>query len=127
MNKFMKSLAIGILAGWSSLAMPAQLPPAAEKEIAQLLTALGQSGCQFNRNGSWYAAADAQAHLTKKYEYLRKKEKLASTEDFISMAGSQSSSSGQDYQVQCGVQPAMPSANWLREQLKQLRSVKPAS
>lgn len=122
--------ATGFLLAILCLCMPvhaAQLPPSAEKEISQLLNALGSSGCQFNRNGSWYKATDAQAHLTKKYDYLRKKEKLASTEDFIVMAGTQSSSSGEAYQVQCGAQPAMPSATWLREQLGRLRAAGPAT
>ena len=100
----------------------AELPQSALREIDQLLEALGSSNCRFNRNGTWYTASDAQAHLTKKYEYLRKKKLLGSAEDFITGAGTESSRSGQPYQVQCGQEDAVPSAVWLQGALRRLRS-----
>ena len=110
-----------LLAFWPA-AYSAELSPSALAEIDQLLGALGSSNCRFYRNGKWYGAPDAQAHLTKKYEYLRKKKLLGSTEDFITGAGTESSRSGQPYQVQCGKDEAVPSAVWLKTELRRLRS-----
>ncbi|AXQ31650.1 hypothetical protein D0B54_06480 [Solimonas sp. K1W22B-7] len=105
-----------------SPAWAAELPAPAAAEIGRLLDALETSGCRFNRNGSWYPAADARGHLAKKVDYLRDKGLLASAEDFITRAGTGSSVSGKPYQVQCGTQPAQSSADWLRGQLRRLRS-----
>ena len=103
-------------------ARSAELPQSAVWEIDHLLGALGSSNCRFYRNGTWYTASDAQAHLTKKYEYLRKKKLLESAEDFITKGGTESSRSGQPYQVQCGQEDAVPSAVWLQAALRRLRS-----
>lgn len=94
----------------------------AERETEQLIQALGQSGCQFERNGSWYPADEAQAHLRKKLAYLRKRSLADTTELFIERAGSQSSLSGKPYRVRCGDRPAATSATWLQAKLVQLRA-----
>jgi len=114
-------LLLTLMAFWPA-AHSAELSQSALSEIDRLLGALGSSNCRFNRNGTWYTASDAQAHLTKKYEYLRKKKLLGSAEDFITGAGTESSRSGQPYQVQCGQESAVPSAVWLQAALRRLRS-----
>ena len=48
----------------------------------------------FIRNGSEYPAAEARAHLQKKLDYLERKDLVASSEDFIERAATQSSLSG---------------------------------
>ena len=101
--------------------VPATPPPQAEREIEQLIATLARSGCQFQRNGSWYDAAQAQAHLRKKYAYLRKRDMVASAEQFIERAGSQSSISGKPYQVRCSGRPAVTSASWLNDRLAEIR------
>ena len=103
-------------------ARSAELPQSAISEIDQLLGSLGSSNCRFYRNGKWYSSSDAQAHLTKKYEYLRKEKLLSSAEDFITGAGTESSRSGQPYKVQCGKEDSVPSAVWLQAALRRLRS-----
>ena len=107
----------------ASLSAPA--PARARAEIDALLKALQTSGCQFNRNGSWYSAAEAQAHLTKKLEYLEGKDLVKSAEDFISLGASTSSSSGKPYLVRCGSEAAIESKAWLQSQLTALRQSKP--
>ena len=119
MNKVL--LLLSLMAFWPA-AHSAELPQAASREIDHLLGELGSSECRFKRNGTWYNASQAQAHLTKKYEYLRKKKLLGSAEDFITGAGTESSRSGQPYQVQCGKEDAVPSAVWLQATLRRLRS-----
>jgi hypothetical protein len=97
-------------------------PAATRAEIDALLTRLESSGCDFNRNGSWYKGAEAKAHLLKKLEYLENKSTLRSTEQFIEQTASSSSSSGKPYLVKCGGANPQPSAQWLSKQLEGLRA-----
>ena len=100
----------------------ATLPPAARSEIEILLSRLAASGCEFKRNGSWHTAAEAQAHLHRKLEYLVDKGAVASTEQFIERAASRSSISGRAYLVRCGSQAPVASGAWLRAELQAMRS-----
>lgn len=59
-----------------------------------MLSFVEDSGCTFIRNGSEYPAAEARAHLQKKLDYLERKDLVASSEDFIERAATQSSLSG---------------------------------
>lgn len=92
----------------------------AQFEITHLLHYLSASGCEFYRNGKWHAVEEARSHIEKKYQYLLKKQIIESAEDFISKAASQSSISGEPYQVRCG-NDVSPSAVWLMEELMRLR------
>ena len=94
----------------------------AQQEISHLMTRLGASGCQFNRNGSWYPSSTAESHLRRKYEYLLKKDLVTTAESFIERAGSESSSSGKPYLVKCSDGQAVPSADWLTAELARYRS-----
>jgi len=100
----------------------APLPPPARGEIEVLLSRLAASGCQFKRNGSWHSAVEAQAHLRRKLDYLVDKGAVASAEQFIERAASQSSMSGKAYQVKCGSQAPMASGQWLRTELQVMRT-----
>jgi hypothetical protein len=110
---------------WVSATHAAELPAKGATEIAHLLQHLGASGCEFNRNGDWYNAKDASAHIRKKYDYLLKKGLLGSAEDFIRLGATESSMSHQAYQVRCGAQ-VEPSADWMSEELERFRSSKGA-
>jgi Family of unknown function (DUF5329) len=114
-----------LLAVCASLAHAGSLPATAKAEIEAVLTALKSSGCQFNRNGTWYSGADAQTHLTKKLVYLEDKNLIKSAEEFIELGASTSSASGKPYQVRCGAVPAVDSKLWIQSQLKSLRATKP--
>ena len=93
--------------------------PAAEAEIAHLLAFIGSSGCTFLRNGSEAAADQAQQHIAMKYGNIRKR--VATTEDFIRYAATESSMSGKPYKVRCkGVE--QPSAAWLKTELARYRA-----
>ena len=112
-----------------AMAMPqawADAPPSAETqaEIRALIGALKTSGCEFERNGSWYDSTKAAAHLQQKYDYLLKKKLVPTTAAFIERAGSQSSMSGKAYQVRCAGQAPVNSADWLNAQLKQLAATR---
>lgn len=103
-------------------AVPA--PPAVHAEIEGLLQKLEASGCRFNRNGSWYSASEARAHLSKKLDYLEGKDMIKSTDDFIRLAASTSSMSGKPYLVQCEGAAAVESKAWLNRQLEAARATK---
>jgi hypothetical protein len=105
-----------------TLAAAAQTPAALRAEIDALLAKLQASGCQFNRNGSWYNGLEAKEHLLRKLEYLEGKGNILSTEQFIEVGASKSSSSGQAYSVKCSGQSAVSSQAWLTQQLSAIRA-----
>lgn len=115
-------LAASALLLWCLTAAAAPTAPAVRAEIDALLTKLQTSGCQFNRNGSWYGGAEAKEHLLRKLEYLEGKTTLRSAEQFIELGASQSSMSGRAYLVKCGAESPVSSELWLKQQLKAMRA-----
>ena len=115
----LKVILLCVLSLASTLAFAAP-SPMAKKEIGQLMDALSGSDCQFQRNGSWYGAAEARAHLQRKYDYLLKKDKVDTAEQFIQRAASESSMSGRAYRVKCQGREQEASA-WFGGQLQKLR------
>jgi hypothetical protein len=94
----------------------------AKQEIEHLIGHLAASGCQFNRNGSWYDSSRAVSHLQRKYEYLLKRNLAPSAEAFIERAASESSASGKPYYVRCGDRAQIESAVWFRDALAKFRA-----
>ena len=107
------------------LALPivAHAAPSAQAraEIAGLMDSLARSGCQFQRNGDWHDAAQARAHLQRKYDYLLKKGLVDTSEQFIQRAASKSSLSGRAYRVKCAGKE-QDAATWFDAQLRRLRN-----
>lgn len=113
-----------------ALATPANaapLPPAARAEVDALMNRLQASGCEFNRNGSWYSGAEAKAHLLKKLDALEGKNLVATTEQFIDRGASTSSMSGQPYLVRCAGKAAVESGPWLKAELQAVRAARAAT
>lgn len=100
----------------------APLPPAAKTEIDALMSRLEASGCEFNRNGTWHTAAEARSHLMRKLKYLEDRGAVQSAEEFIELAASSSSTTGEPYLVKCGSGAPVRSGTWLAAQLQALRS-----
>jgi hypothetical protein len=125
MNR-LPALLLGLLLTAPSRAAPPS-PPAhpPAREIEQLIAGLGASGCQFQRNGSWYPPKKAEAHLRRKYEWLRERNMAATAEQFIERAGTQSSMTGRAYSVRCPGKPVVNSATWLRARLQEMRKANP--
>lgn len=94
---------------------------AAQTEINYLLEFVAQSGCDFYRNGSWYEAKKAQAHLRQKFEFLMARGQILTAEDFIEKVATKSSLSGQAYQVRCAGGEAHTTAQWLLSELAHYR------
>lgn len=107
-----------------SPAFAAPSPAPVRAEIDALLGRLQTSGCEFNRNGSWYSGAQAKDHLLTKLDYLEGRGAVPSTEQFIELAASKSSSSGKAYQVRCGTEAPVASQVWLTRQLGALRGAR---
>jgi hypothetical protein len=100
---------------------PLLAPPPAVAEINLLLIAIGTSGCEFLRNGTWHDAHEAQAHLSKKYQWLLGRGRIRTAEDFIELAATRSTLSGQAYAARCAGKPSVSSNSWLAEQLRRHR------
>jgi hypothetical protein len=83
---------------------------------------LEASGCEFQRNGSWYTAAEARVHLLRKLKYLEDRGAVNSAEQFIELAASASSLSGEPYRVRCASGAPVASRAWMLSQLQALRS-----
>ena len=98
-------------------------PPAiAQTEINYLLGFIGNSACQFFRNGSWYDGKKAAGHLRDKYAMLTTGDRIHTAEDFIEEAATKSSLSGQPYQVRCSGDRAVATNQWLRDVLARYRA-----
>jgi hypothetical protein len=111
---------VALIVLWSLFSLSSargEVPPTARVEIEYLLQRVGTSGCEFYRNGSWYDAGRAEAHLRDKYEYLDARHQINSAEDFIDRAATKSSLSGQVYQLRCNGSAAVPSGQWLYDAL----------
>jgi hypothetical protein len=100
----------------------AQQDAGARQEIAHLLDFVAQSGCQFNRNGSWHDSKAARDHLKEKYDYLQRRDLVPDTKSFIERAASESSFSHKAYQVRCGNGQTITSAQWLNTELARYRA-----
>jgi hypothetical protein len=119
MKQIGTTLLLGLLAG-TVVASPTPAPVRAE--IDSLLSRLQTSGCQFDRNGSWYNTTEAKDHILRKLDYFEGKTTIQSTEQFIELAASKSSSSGKPYHVKCGTEAAVESQQWLNKQLLVVRA-----
>jgi hypothetical protein len=109
----------------AATATAAPLSPAARSEIDGLMSKLETSDCEFNRNGTWHSGTEAKTHLLRKLKYLEDKGVVRSTEQFIEVAASASSMTGQPYLVQCGNSAPIRSGAWLSSQLRTIRLAGP--
>lgn len=100
----------------------AEPPQSVQLEVSFLLGYVEGSGCEFYRNFFWHDSKTAQAHLRVKYKWLVARNLINTTEDFIERAATESSISGQPYQVRCSGSAAVSSKQWLQEELVRLRT-----
>ncbi len=108
-----------LLATAAAEAVPAT---SVQMEVNFLLGFIEGSGCDFQRNGTWHNSVAAQVHLRDKYRYLAARDLVDTTEQFIERAASQSSFTGQPYQVRCRGGPTISSKQWLNDELTHLRA-----
>jgi hypothetical protein len=116
-NKYFISVISGLL--FMLALLPVSASASMQEEIDFLLNAVKTSDCVFIRNGSRHDPAEAVEHITRKYNYLKKR--IKTTEDFIKGAATGSSMSGKPYLMLCdGVE--MKSADWLQIKLEKYRT-----
>jgi len=89
-----------------------------QNEVDYLLSYVEQSGCSFIRNDKVYDSVQAREHISKKYDYVKKR--INTAEQFITYAASKSSITGKSYKVTCG-DTTRPSGKWLEEALVNYR------
>ncbi len=99
----------------------AAVPSATQTEIEHLLTAVGNSGCEFHRNGSWYDAAQAEAHLRHKLELLAANDQIRTAEEFIEKVATKSALTNRPYEVRCPGGVAVSVNGWLLDELRRYR------
>lgn len=122
MNKpIFRCFICALLSSATVVAGATPLPAPARAEVDALLAALSSSGCEFNRNGSWYQGAEAKVHLLKKLAYIEERGDIQTAEQFIDLAASKSSVTGHAYQVKCPDSGAIDSKSWLTFRLKLVR------
>lgn len=119
----MKYITFFLLFTFSAHGFATELSLTSRLEIAHLFSYLENSGCQFNRNGSWYQPKEAVAHINKKYQHLLGKGLIHSTEVFIDKAAAESSMSNKPYLVKCNNGTAVESATWFKTELSRYRIV----
>ena|SRR6185369_1035975 len=121
-----RSIFSGLLvAALASLpAARADTPIKVQNEVSFLLGYITGSGCEFYRNGDWYSARKAVAHLRDKYKYMNDRNLVNTTEQFIERAASESSFSGKPYQIRCNGGAAVTSQQWLSDKLVELRAAR---
>jgi cobalamin biosynthesis protein CobD/CbiB len=100
----------------------AEPPTKVQIEVNFLLGYLEGSGCEFYRNGTWHDSKAAQTHLRDKYKYLVARNLINTTEEFIDRAATESSFSGQPYEVRCNGGATVTSNQWLRNELARIRT-----
>jgi hypothetical protein len=89
--------------------------------VEYLLNAIARSGCEFNRNGTWFDSQRASAHLRDKYNGLVALGRFVSALEFIEDAATKSSLTGRPYLIRCAGQEPLPANQWLREALERYR------
>jgi hypothetical protein len=104
-----------------ALVARAEPPTYVQIEVNFLLGYIDGSACEFYRNGTWRDSKAAQEHLRDKYQYLVARNQIKTTEDFIEMAATKSSFSGQPYMVRCNGGVTVTSNQWLHDELVRLR------
>lgn len=106
--------AIVLAATFPVLAAPADV----EREIAYLLNYIQESGCTFLRNGVESSAVGARNHVQRKFNAVE--DRVRSAEDFIQLAASKSTVSGEPYRAHCGGHD-MLTGEWLMQELARYR------
>ena len=118
----MKRVLLLIAVIFCSWSISAGMENNTDQEILHLFDYLEKSNCEFNRNGSWYSPHEAVRHIQKKYRYLVKKGLINTAEQFIDLAASRSSLSGESYLVKCGESKPIKSSDWFTDELKKFRA-----
>jgi hypothetical protein len=111
-------LVIFFLAGLLANPIVARADDRLPERIDQLINAVGESNCEFVRNGKTYSAAESVSHITKKYDYY--KNDIDSIDRFIELSASKSMISGKPYKILCQGAATELSSTWLSKKAVQI-------
>jgi hypothetical protein len=92
----------------------------AQGEVEHLLTFVAASNCDFYRNGTWYTATQAQAHLREKLAIVFPASQ-PTAEEFIDNVATKSAFTGIAYQIRCAADKPMAVNDWLLGELRRYR------
>jgi len=120
-NHFCGMLGLVLLVLGTGSTTAAAVPVQPQVEVEYLLNAIARSGCEFNRNGTWFDSQTASAHLRDKYHGLVALGRFVSALQFIEDAATKSSVTGRPYLIRCAGQEPVPTNQWLREALERYR------
>ena len=111
-------LALGYMLSPAGSIAQASLP---QVEVEHLLTFVAASNCEFYRNGTWYGAAQAQAHLREKLTIVTSENHALTAEEFIEKVATKSAFTGIPYQIRCAGDKAVAVSDWLLDELRHYR------
>lgn len=125
MRTFVRHALASLLALLLSGLSPAHaVPPTTctglQTTVEYLMGKVAHSDLVFIRNGRPHTGAEAAEHMRKKYEHFQDKIKTAN--DFIDLAATKSLLSGSPYQVVTNGGKHVPTAEWLRAELRACRA-----
>ena len=108
----------GLLAAWAAPGW-AETPAAERARIEKLLDALAaRRDLHFVRNGKDYSAAQGADFLRGKWHWQI--EKVATVQDFITLIGTRSNTTGDVYLVRLPDGRTLPSAQFLTQELRRI-------
>jgi len=94
-------------------------PP--QVEVEHLLNFVAVSNCDFYRNGTWYDAKQAQAHLREKLSIVTPMYHALTAEEFIEKVATKSAFTGIAYQIRCAGEKPVAVSEWLLDELRHYR------
>jgi hypothetical protein len=98
----------------------AQTHPA-QVEVEHLLTFVAASNCDFYRNGTWYTATQAKAHLREKLAIVFPGNEAPTAEEFIEKVATKSAFTSSPYQIRCAGEKPKAVNDWLTNELRRYR------
>ena len=117
--KTLLKISLALLFGLLAVSAMAKAPLTETQKIESLITSIETlKGAVFIRNGSEYSAEQAAHHLRMKWDKAGSRVKTA--EDFIDKCASESSMSGQKYQIRFANGKTEYSGDYFREELRKI-------
>jgi hypothetical protein len=119
MMKLLLQISLALLLGLLASVAVARAPLTEIQKIESLITSIETlKGAVFIRNGSEYSAEQAAHHIRMKWDKAGSRVKTA--EDFIEKCASQSSMSGEKYQIRFANGKVQNSEDYFREELRKI-------
>ena len=115
MSKILQRLLILSLIAWQSAVQASGNP--LHNQIQTLIVEVGESGCDFVRNGKQHSSEEGVEHITRKYEHFR--DEIDSIDVFIELTSTKSLFTGKRYQVSCDGN-AVDAEEWMHDRAARL-------